>query len=83
VKETRRTGDEGQNFTETVVGDAPCNIEVTVNARGYGQVAVKLYYQNVETLLAAAQGDLTRALGKAQAALATAGIPLANQQSEK
>jgi len=83
VRETYRTGDEGHNFTETVVGDAPSSVEISVNAKGQGQISVKLYYQNVTALLESSRVDLANALNEALIALGSVGIPLANQKGEK
>lgn len=51
MRTTQRTSPaEEHNFTEISTGDAPCSIELSMNAKGLVQPTIKLYYPDADTL---------------------------------
>jgi hypothetical protein len=84
MRETIRTTDDGgQSYVETTSGDAPSSIEVSVNAKGQGQVSVKLYFPDPERLVRDSRGMLAAALYEAKMALALQGMALAGAQESE
>lgn len=78
MRETIRTTDDGgQSYVETSTGDAPSSIEVSVNAKGQGQISLKLYFSDPDRLIHDGRGMLAAALYEAKMALTLQGIPLA------
>jgi hypothetical protein len=58
-KTTQRHGETPENvFTEVVDGGTFPSLEVTVNAKGQYQYAIKLYYENVRDLISLSLDDL-------------------------
>ena len=79
---TTRTGDEGQNFQQTTMGETPNSVEVSLNAKGQAQVSIKLYYGSPIEMASLAPAYLSAILKDVRASLASQGITLAGQEGK-
>lgn len=79
---TTRSGDIGQNFTQTTAGETPNSISVSTNAKGAAQVDLKLYYGSAADMAANAAEDVTTIITEVKRALSSLGISLAGQEGK-
>lgn len=70
-------GDPAQNFSEVTTGEAPCSVEVSVNAKGIAQWSLKLYFASPDELLTHARAQLDEAISVVEAALIEHDIAIA------
>lgn len=74
---TRESPVPEQRYQEKIEGDLPHSVEISTNAKGAAQFAIKLHYESVAEITENVKRDLQSAIGEIKCALAEAGIPLA------
>ena len=74
-----RTGDAGQNFTQTSQGETYNAITVSTNAKGQAQVEVKLCFGSPDALERDASAQVARIIASVREHLSAIGIPLAGK----
>ena len=74
-----RTGDPGQNFIEQRLGETPCSVSISTNAKGAAQIDVKLVYASPHDMRVAVADEMATIIDQVKLALQAAGIPLAGQ----
>ena len=75
-----RSGDQGQNFTQTSQGETFNNITVSMNAKGQAQVEVKLCFSSPDEMEREAGAQLARIYREVRLRLSETGISLAGEK---